>query len=117
MDAPPQLVADAFIDGSVNGRNGKESLFVFASGNGGSSGDNWYLILCILIISNFDGYTNSILTITIGAIDRYNNHPSYSEECSAQLAVTYSSGSGGHILTTDWPSQVFTFQLNFVVHR
>ena len=56
--------------------------------------------------SNFDGYTNSILRITIGAIDRYNKHPSYSEHCSAQLAVTYSSGSGGHILTTDWPVKV-----------
>lgn len=59
-------------------------------------------------ISNFDGYTNSILTITIGAIDRNNNHPRYSERCSAQLAVTYSSGSGGYIVTTDWPAEVLS---------
>jgi hypothetical protein len=64
-----------------------------------------------LTSSNYDGYTNSILTITIGAIDKYNNHPSYSEQCSAQLAVTYSSGSGGHILTTDWPAQVYSLFL------
>ncbi|KAJ3225681.1 pheromone processing endoprotease [Clydaea vesicula] len=94
MDAPPKLVADAFYNGIIKGRDGKGSLYIFATGNGGSLGDN----------CNFDGYTNSIYTITVGAIDRYNNHPSYSEECSAQMVVTYSSGAGSHIHTSDWPA-------------
>jgi hypothetical protein len=49
MDLPPKIVEDAFTDGVVNGRDGKGSLFVFASGNGGSRDDNWYL--CYLIIT------------------------------------------------------------------
>ena len=98
MDAPPKIVADAFTNGILFGRNGLGSLFIFATGNGGSLHDN----------CNFDGYTNSIYTITVGAIDKYNNHPEYSEECSAQLVVTYSSGSGGHIHTSDWPAQCTT---------
>jgi len=50
---------------------------------------------------NFDGYTNSIYTISIGAISSRNQHPAYSEPCSAQIAVTYSSGSNKQITTTD----------------
>ena len=38
------------------GRGGYGSIFVVASGNGGSNYDN----------CNFDGYANSIYTITIG---------------------------------------------------
>ena len=38
------------------GRNGYGSIFVVASGNGGTAHDN----------CNFDGYANSIYTITIG---------------------------------------------------
>ena len=40
------------------GRGGLGSIIVFASGNGGSAGDN----------CNADGYTNSIYTIAIGGI-------------------------------------------------
>ena len=76
---------------SPRGRNGKGSIFVFATGNGGRFGDN----------CNFDGYTNSIYTISIGAIDHLEQHPSYSEACSAQLAVTYSNGHNMGIVTTD----------------
>ena len=39
------------------GRNGYGSVFVVASGNGGSKQDN----------CNYDGYANSIYTVTIGA--------------------------------------------------
>ncbi|KAF7726576.1 pheromone processing endoprotease [Apophysomyces ossiformis] len=91
MEAPDGILADAFINGIQNGRGGKGSVYVFATGNGAQSGDN----------CNFDGYTNSIYTITVGAIDHMDNHPSYSESCSAQLVVTYSSGGGEYIYTTD----------------
>ncbi|KAG1415661.1 hypothetical protein G6F58_006378 [Rhizopus delemar] len=91
MEAPKGILADAFLNGIKNGRGGKGSIYVFATGNGGTSGDN----------CNFDGYTNSIYTITVGAIDFTNSHPPYSEACSAQLVVTYSSGGGQYIQTTD----------------
>ncbi|KAI9322267.1 peptidase S8/S53 domain-containing protein [Dichotomocladium elegans] len=90
MEAPEGILADAFINGIENGRDGKGSIYVFATGNGALSGDN----------CNFDGYTNSIYTITVGAIDHTNGHPPYSESCSAQMVVTYSSGAGEYIFTT-----------------
>ncbi|KAK9248622.1 peptidase S8/S53 domain-containing protein [Lipomyces tetrasporus] len=91
MDAPGVLIKRAFINGAQNGRNGLGSVFVFASGNGAMNGDN----------CNFDGYTNSIYSITVSALDRKGLHPYYAEDCSAQLVVTYSSGSGDFIHTTD----------------
>ncbi len=91
MDAPGILIKKAMVNAVQNGRGGKGSVFVFASGNGAASEDN----------CNFDGYTNSIYSITVGAIDRKGLHPYYSEKCSAQLVVTYSSGSGDAIHTTD----------------
>ncbi|KAF9922444.1 pheromone processing endoprotease, partial [Linnemannia zychae] len=91
MDAPKGVVLDAMKNGIKNGRSGLGSIFVFATGNGGSQGDD----------CNFDGYTNSLYTVSIGAIDRAGRHPYYSEACSAQLAVTYSNGGGSAIYTCD----------------
>ncbi|EEP75781.1 hypothetical protein UREG_00628 [Uncinocarpus reesii 1704] len=91
MDAPGLLIRRAMVNGIQKGRDGKGSLFVFAAGNGAGNGDN----------CNFDGYTNSIYSITVGAIDREDQHPYYSESCSAQLVVTYSSGGNDAISTTD----------------
>ena len=91
MDAPSTLIKRAIQNGVQNGRGGKGSIFVFAAGNGAASEDN----------CNFDGYTNSIYSITVGAIDRKGQHPYYSEKCSASLVVTYSSGGGDAIHTTD----------------
>jgi kexin len=91
MEAPEGLILKAMLEGIQNGRDGKGSLFVFAAGNGGGMDDQ----------CNFDGYTNSIFSITIGAIDRKGLHPYYSELCAAMLAVAPSSGSGDHIHTTD----------------
>ncbi|KAI5922107.1 pheromone processing endoprotease KexB [Camillea tinctor] len=91
MDAPGILIKRAMLNGVQNGRDSLGSIYVFASGNGAASEDN----------CNFDGYTNSIYSITVGAVDREGNHPYYSEKCSAQLVVTYSSGGGDAIHTTD----------------
>ncbi|KAG0197570.1 pheromone processing endoprotease [Mortierella sp. GBA30] len=91
MDAPKGVVLDAMINGIKNGRSGLGSIYVFATGNGGSQDDD----------CNFDGYTNSMYTVSIGAVDRAGRHPYYSEACSAQLAVTYSNGGGSAIYTCD----------------
>ncbi|KAL2173514.1 peptidase S8/S53 domain-containing protein [Thermothelomyces heterothallicus CBS 202.75] len=91
MDAPGILIRRAMLNAVQNGRGGLGSIYVFASGNGAHNEDN----------CNFDGYTNSIYSITVGALDRKGQHPYYSESCSAGLVVTYSSGSGDAIHTTD----------------
>jgi len=99
MEAPGIPIKQAMLKGVQDGRGGLGSIYVFASGNGAANDDN----------CNFDGYTNSIYSITVGAIDRAGNHPYYSEKCSAQLVVTYSSGSGDAIHTTDvGPNKCYT---------
>lgn len=89
MEAPGILIRRAMLNAVQKGRNGLGSIYVFASGNGAASDDN----------CNFDGYTNSIYSITVGAVDRKGGHPYYSEACSANLVVTYSSGAGDSIVS------------------
>ncbi|RDX56377.1 hypothetical protein OH76DRAFT_1395493 [Lentinus brumalis] len=91
MEGPGYLIKKAMVNGIQQGRGGKGSVFVFASGNGGRSGDQ----------CNFDGYTNSIFSVTVAAIDYKGLHPEYSEACAANMIVAYTSGSGKHITTTD----------------
>ncbi|CAL1705543.1 unnamed protein product [Somion occarium] len=91
MEGPGYLIKKAMVNGIQNGRSGKGSVFVFASGNGGRNGDQ----------CNFDGYTNSIFSVTVAALDYRGLHPDYSEPCAANMVVAYSSGSGNHITTTD----------------
>ncbi|CCE80282.1 Piso0_003395 [Millerozyma farinosa CBS 7064] len=91
LSQPELVVKKAIVKGIQTGRKNKGAIYVFASGNGGFFGDS----------CNYDGYTNSIYSITVGAIDYKGIHPSYAESCSAVMVVTYSSGSGEHIHTTD----------------
>ena len=67
---------------SFQGRGGRGSIFVWASGNGGSQSDS----------CNCDGYTNSIFTLSISSASEKGTKPWYLEECSSTLATTYSSG-------------------------
>ena len=97
LDGPHPLAQAALIHGVTAGRRGFGSIYIVASGNGGAEGDN----------CNFDGYANSIYTITIGAVDERGNMPYYAEECASMLASTFSSGHPGgretrKIVTTDW---------------
>ena len=57
VDGPGNLASRAFINGVANGRKGRGSIFVWASGNGGRDHDN----------CNCDGYTNSIFTLSISS--------------------------------------------------
>lgn len=91
MEKPSDLVSQAMVKGVTEGRNSRGNIYVFASGNGANLGDN----------CNYDGYTNSIYSITVGAIDWKGLHSPYSESCSALLTVTYSSGSNEYIHSTD----------------
>jgi kexin len=101
MESPSYLIERAILNGVQNGRGGRGSLFVFASGNGAAHGDQ----------CNFDGYTNSIYSVTIAAIDFKGLHPIYSEACAANLLVAYSSGSGNHIVRSRSLAQFSTFLL------
>lgn len=93
VDGPGDLATRAFIEGVTKGRNGKGSIFIWASGNGGRELDN----------CNCDGYTNSIWTLSISSATEDGNVPWYSEKCSSTLATTYSSGAQNEkqVVTTD----------------
>eukprot|EP00092_Neocalanus_flemingeri_P033440 GFUD01036357.1.p1 GENE.GFUD01036357.1~~GFUD01036357.1.p1 ORF type:complete len:862 (-),score=191.63 GFUD01036357.1:334-2919(-) len=93
VDGPGNLASRAFITGVANGRSGKGSIFVWASGNGGRDHDN----------CNCDGYTNSIWTLSVSSATENGLIPWYSEACSSTMATTYSSGSSGErkVITTD----------------
>ncbi|KAL1137834.1 hypothetical protein AAG570_009530, partial [Ranatra chinensis] len=69
----------------LQGRRGKGSIFVWASGNGGRHTDS----------CNCDGYTNSIYTLSISSATQAGYKPWYLEECSSTIATTYSSGTLG----------------------
>ncbi|KAJ7685496.1 peptidase S8/S53 domain-containing protein [Mycena polygramma] len=91
MEGPGYLIKKAVVNGINHGRGGLGSIYVFASGNGAAHGDQ----------CNFDGYTNSIYSVTVSAVDYKGLHPYYSEPCAANMIVAYSSGSGKSIVTTD----------------
>ncbi|XP_042342471.1 proprotein convertase subtilisin/kexin type 7 [Plectropomus leopardus] len=97
VDGPHPLGKAALQHGVIAGRQGFGSIFVVASGNGGQYDDN----------CNYDGYANSIYTITIGAVDEKGRMPFYAEECASMLAVTFSSGGSKlrSIVTSDWSMQ------------
>lgn len=88
LEGPEYIIGKAVLNGIQNGRDGKGSIFVFASGNGAAQGDQ----------CNFDGYTNSIYSVTVSAIDYKFLHPFYSESCAANMVVAPSSGSGKNIV-------------------
>uniref|UniRef100_A0A8C4WTN5 Peptidase S8/S53 domain-containing protein n=1 Tax=Eptatretus burgeri TaxID=7764 RepID=A0A8C4WTN5_EPTBU len=93
VDGPGPLALEAFQRGITEGRSGLGSIFVWASGNGGTRKDN----------CNCDGYTNSIYTLSISSSTENGMVPWYSEPCSSTLAATFSSGTLGErkIVTTD----------------
>nr|XP_044609536.1 proprotein convertase subtilisin/kexin type 4 isoform X7 [Equus asinus] len=93
VDGPGVLTREAFRRGVTQGRGGRGTLFVWASGNGGLHYDN----------CNCDGYTNSIHTLSVGSATRRGRVPWYSEACASTLTTTYSSGAAPdpQIVTTD----------------
>ncbi|KAG9487990.1 hypothetical protein GDO78_007669 [Eleutherodactylus coqui] len=82
VEGPGKLAQKAFEYGIKQGRNGKGSIYVWASGNGGRQGDN----------CDCDGYTDSIYTISISSASQQGRSPWYAEKCSSTLATAYSSG-------------------------
>ncbi|NWS81640.1 PCSK4 convertase, partial [Toxostoma redivivum] len=93
VDGPGVLAEAAFHRGLLQGRGGLGSIFIWASGNGGTNYDN----------CNCDGYTNSIYTVSVGSVLGDGQRPRYSESCPAILTTTYSSRTTSkvQIVTTD----------------
>lgn len=93
VDGPGKLATRAFTEGISRGRQGKGSIFVWASGNGGRGDDN----------CNCDGYSNSMYTLSVSAATEKGKVPWYGEFCTSTMATTFSSGShrDRKIITTD----------------
>jgi Subtilase family/Proprotein convertase P-domain len=91
LRGPGRLTHLALQYGVINGRSGKGNIFVWAAGNGRVAGDS----------CNYDGYSNSPFTFSIGAINNRGTQSWYSEGCAGLLAVAPSSGQGIGITTTD----------------
>ena len=92
VDGPARLARLAFERGIQQGRSGRGSIFVWASGNGGRDADS----------CNCDGYTNSIYTLSISSATENGRIPWYSEACSSTLATTFSSGGQGEQMIVCW---------------
>jgi subtilisin family serine protease len=92
-EAPGTLAAKAIKKAIEEGRNGLGSIYVWAAGNDGSSGDN----------CNYDGYANMRYTVLIGSSDSTGSKPGYSEPCAALTAVAPggSLSADKQISTTD----------------
>ncbi|XP_022786340.1 neuroendocrine convertase 2-like [Stylophora pistillata] len=93
VEGPGPLAKEALKYGVDKGRDGLGAIYTFAVGNGGNSDSCAY-----------NGYVNSIYTITINSVNKDGTKPEYAEECAGILATTYSKESGdqsGSIVTVD----------------
>ena len=64
------------------GRGGKGSIYVWATGNGGMYGDN----------CGADGYVSSIETLSFGSVTDRGTMPYFMERCTSTLGVVPSGG-------------------------
>ncbi|XP_035256082.1 neuroendocrine convertase 2-like [Anguilla anguilla] len=81
VDGPRELTLQAMADGVNKGRGGRGSIYVWASGDGGSFDD-----------CNCDGYASSMWTISINSAINDGRTALYDESCSSTLASTFSNG-------------------------
>ena len=97
VEGPGHMAIAAIKKGIKKGRDGKGTIYVWASGNGGIHGDN----------CNCDGYTSNMHTISIGSVTSQGKFPWYGEKCSSTMSVTFSSGDSNEpkIATTDVNNQ------------
>ena len=99
VEGPGTLAAAALQKAATSGRGGKGTIFVWAGGNGRQSGDN----------ANYDGFANSIYTISVAATNNSGTRSVYSEPgachvvCAPGGTELEPDGTprGGSIATTD----------------
>ena len=92
------LWAEAMATSALTGRGGQGTVFVFAGGNGRTSGDN----------VNYDGYANSLYALAVSAVNDLGQPASYSEPGACLVVAAPSSdgtsfcaGGRQQITTTD----------------
>ena len=98
-DAGP-LVKQALASGASIGRGGKGSIWLWAAGNGGDVQDN----------SNYDGYANSIYTLSVAALNDSGARSAYSEPGANVLVCSPSndSAAGHRGITTTTTNSSYT---------
>ncbi|KAA0201933.1 hypothetical protein HAZT_HAZT004776, partial [Hyalella azteca] len=93
VEGPGRLATAALMKGVQEGRGGKGTIFIWASGNGGMTDDN----------CNADGYASSVYTAAVTSASQSNKFPWYGERCASTLTSVYSSGAymDQKIISTD----------------
>lgn len=66
----------------LKGRNGKGTIYIWASGNGGENEDD----------CSCDGYVSHWNIISIGSVNHRGMKPYFMELCPSTMAVVYSGG-------------------------
>ena len=89
MEAPGPLMRAALSNSTATGRSGRGTLYVWANGNGLNVGED----------SNADGYSNSIYTIAVAALNNFGQQANYSEP-GANIVVTATSDGGSRGIAT-----------------
>lgn len=82
VDGPRNATMHAIVRGVNEGRDGRGSIYVWASGDGGQDDD-----------CNCDGYAASMWTISINSAINTGENAHYDESCSSTLASTFSNGA------------------------
>ncbi|MGE0312663.1 MAG: S8 family serine peptidase [Lautropia sp.] len=89
--------AEALRQGTGTGRNGKGSIYLFPSGNGGCYNPDLpstpQVEACVRENSNFDGFVNKRGQITVCAVDSDGRQPDYGERGANLLVCAPSSGA------------------------
>jgi len=91
LEAPGSLTRAALSNSVITGRGGLGTIHVWAGGNGLDANDN----------ANYDGYANSIYTISVAAIEDNGAQAWYSEPGACHIVTAPSSGGSTDIVTTD----------------
>ncbi|XP_038130845.1 proprotein convertase subtilisin/kexin type 5 [Cyprinodon tularosa] len=89
LEGPGHLARLALQAGIKIGRQGRGSIFVWASGNGGRTGDH----------CSCDGYSSSIYTISISSVNHRGIRSEHLEQCSSTLAAAYSGEETEEMIT------------------
>ncbi|XP_059160096.1 neuroendocrine convertase 1-like [Physella acuta] len=90
LDGPSLIAQKAYELGVKEGRGGKGSLYVWASGDGGKHDH-----------CNADGYASNIHIISVNSATEHGTIPSYSERCASTMTTTYSNGYGRGVVSSD----------------
>ncbi|KAK4030076.1 hypothetical protein OUZ56_023034 [Daphnia magna] len=82
VGGPGKLASHALERGVKLGRRGLGAIYIWASGNGGTKGDN-----CA-----YDSYASSIYTLSVSSLTPQGLSPYYAEACPAVLTSLYVGG-------------------------